>query len=364
MKEVIETLSNVLFTYGPFAIIVLLLLVAEPKLRRAKNEAPAEERRKHIVPYFLNWAAIFGLVIYSVYEWDRRNVGQGQTIKGTIGRLAGHETIWTDENESDSQLYLRKEAKGERDNLYFEYVWRLEAAKRFTGDAEVKFVVDRSTCSVGEQPFEYTLRVKPEFYNAHVGISYNREQNKMTVTSGNVKEEIAGRELPLISERQETSRSFFTTVAHAQGPFNGEQIAKGLEAPDPNVRRNTRAELARGGAAALRWIEDVLANPGSSYRLRLGVIVALNNMPGLRVNTLRMTTVDAIIKAADDPDDVLRNEARGLIKRHQLIPLTVYEHYHYDGESHDFLPGKHLARGYLSLPLLQMSWCSGFSSVT
>jgi hypothetical protein len=91
------------------------------------------------------------------------------------------------------------------------------------------------------------------------------------------------------------------------------------------------------------WIDNVLRDNASSYRLRLGVLVALNNMPNLDAESLLPATVNAIQNTLNDPDDALRNEALGLAHKYQLIPVTVYEHFDLTGRSQVYGPGTYRA---------------------
>jgi hypothetical protein len=129
-----------------------------------------------------------------------------------------------------------------------------------------------------------------------------------------------------------------------QPAFSSYDFTVGLESSDAIVRRKTRYALSlQDQSVALPWIDSVLENKSSSYRLRLGVLVALNNMPNLLAESLSPATITAIQGALNDPDDALRNEALGLAKRYKLIPVIVYEHYDFTGKSQAYGPGKYRA---------------------
>ena len=89
-----------------------------------------------------------------------------------------------------------------------------------------------------------------------------------------------------------------------------------LESYDPLVRRDARDELAKRGPAALPDIEKVLVSNKSSYRLRLGIIVALNKMQGLKADSLSSEAYGAIVRAQNDPDPTLSDEASRFVKRY------------------------------------------------
>src|ERR1700720_3408546 len=80
---------NILYTYGPFAILVFLIFVAERKSRTAMKGASGGEKKTLLVGvligvYVLNWIAIFSLVIFSVYAWKQLNLDTRPTISGYL----------------------------------------------------------------------------------------------------------------------------------------------------------------------------------------------------------------------------------------------------------------------------------------
>jgi hypothetical protein len=345
----VEAWPKLLLTYGPFAILVLLVFITERKSRVAKNEAAPGEKRTLVIIYLLNWLAIFSLVIFSSYVWFRINVDREITIKGKIENLSGLEAV-----TSTAKMYLRSVylAPGRAD-----YEWRLVGDDRWPDGDTINFTFNPSMCAAKESEItDFTLTVKPAFYDKEVRIAYSPAENKMFVYYDGKQEELPrSQRLIAYAEEPAPERGLFTTVAHAQEPFSAEGFARSLDSPDVNIRRAARGDLAKRGAAAVPWIEQVLADPRTGYRVRLGVIVALNNMPELRADTLKPATLEAIKKAADDPDDTLRNEARSFIGKHQSAlsqtatfsspsaPVVVYRHYSFDGESQEFKPGVYRA---------------------
>jgi hypothetical protein len=105
-------------------------------------------------------------------------------------------------------------------------------------------------------------------------------------------------------------------TAHAQGEFSPTDFLNRLESADPIIRRDARRDLALLGTVPLPWMQKVLADPTSSYRLRLGVISALSQMSEPNPGTLSSATVDVILKASTDSDKPLRDAARQYIVNH------------------------------------------------
>ena len=102
-----EAWIKLLYTYGPFAILVFLVFVTERKTRIAKNEAPPDEKPRLMLLYLLNWVVIFGLVLYSMYAWSRMNLSTEHMIEGRIENLSGREVVATGSAGSSSFYVLR-----------------------------------------------------------------------------------------------------------------------------------------------------------------------------------------------------------------------------------------------------------------
>jgi hypothetical protein len=341
-----------LFTYGPFAILVFMFFVAEGKARRAMKEARVEDAKTFTIVYVLNWVVIFGLIIFSVFAWSWLNLKLEPTIKGRIENLKGGDNITT----NTANMFLWRHIIS-LDRSDFE--WRLEGIKRFAEGEKVTIILvpepPKSTGTSedaivkGEADIKnYELTIRSEFYDHDVRIVYRRDQKKMFVHEDGKEVELPETTQLLAGTQTEPDSEFFMTVAHAQDTFREADFRSSLESSDVVVRRYARTDLAKQGQAGLNFVEEVLAEPKSSYRLKLGVIVALNNMPNLRVDGLKHKTIEAIQVAAADSDEALRNEALGFLAKHNLarnatMPVTVCEHINFGGRCQGFGPGSYRA---------------------
>src|SRR5215203_2604949 len=332
--ETAEAWIKLLYTYGPFAILVFFVFVTERKSRIAKNEAPREEKARLMIVYLLNWVIIFGLVLFSMYAWTRINLDGEPTIKGRIENLSGREVIST----GSAFFYVHR--------VYVvagraEYMWRLVGPKRFANGEKITIVLDPNDPNLGEAGITTNeLTIKSAFYDREVRISYRRDVNKLYVDDGGRQVELPQTQ-QMIADQPKQLWDFFSTTALAQGSYQSDAFANSLESPDPVIRLKARADLARQGAAAIPWIEDVLGNPKSSYRLRLGTIIALNNMSAVDTQALRPSTVAAIQSSAGDSDQVLRSESLKFLNRYRIpFPVTVYEHANSAGRSQGFGEGQ------------------------
>ena len=332
----IEVWAKTLYLYGPFAILLFLAFVTEKKARTAWQESTKSDKPSPVFVglYALNWIAMIAVAMYSVYAWKQVNLDRPPEIWGTIQSLPEAESLST----SFDDLYLRKIPKNVIGTA--DYEWLL-----FNKDKRRK---DGETITFTLKEFDYDLPIQSDFYQRKVRL---RRENDDIFLFDQSKPLVKRKGLtpqPKPPATQPTQLSdLFTRVAYAeseQESYSFEDIAVGLQSPDTVVRRQARVALANmDQATALDWIDRVL--PSSSYRLRLGVIVALNNMPNLsrEALTLKTNTVGAIQKALTDPDATLRNEAFNLATKYKLVPVIVFQDINYSGKAQGFGPGAYRA---------------------
>lgn len=338
-----ETWTKLLYAYGPNAFLLVLIYPIYKRIhsawREAKQSSNQREQTIFLGLYSLTWLVILGVGIYSVYAWYRINLVQRPQITGTVENLSNVETLST----TFADLYLHKNPKG---GGYSDYdLLLINKDKKWVDGAKVKFTIQtpRPNSQDGSL-FEYELPIQSAFYET--GVVLRRRAGKLILVHNGQETELQGELLPENAQPTavlpEPSWELFPTV-HAttrQQAFSSEDFSIGLESPDAIVRRKTRYELAlEDQSVAVPWIDSVLKDKTSSYRLRLGVLVALNNMPNLPAESLMPATIAAIQHTLNNPDDALRNEALGLAKKYKLIPVTVYEHINYSGKSQAYGPG-------------------------
>ena len=313
-----ENWIKLLYTYGPFALLVFFLFVGEAKARSAVKDAIPEAKREGLVIYALTWAAIFGLLIVAVSAWYQNNFPKEFDIAGQLQGLQGSETIYVETSSPDSALYLNKQYLGRSSR--FTYHWRLVSQKRLPDGEAIRIMLDPG--NENQPAWSYTLKVLSDYYAQPVTVLYDRGVGHMKVSCGTRPQE----ELTGLPETEATAAaisprpSFWHAVVYAQSRPNIRQIVMGLESNDPIMRRNARYDLVAQGAAALPALNQLLSDPGSSYRLRLGGISALNQMKGVDMKPLSPAAFATVQKATSDPDVVLRTEAGKFLAAHPAPP--------------------------------------------
>jgi hypothetical protein len=336
---------KLLATYGPYALLMLLVLVTERKIWRAFKDSPEPEKKKFASLYIANWLFFFGVAIFAVYAWKRVNLDKPPEIRGMIENISNSEVL----SSNVADLYLHRVRQD--NDRYSNYEWLLvNREQRETGETIV-FTIDGSKPE-SERIYDYELPIRADFYTGKVYI--RRDQDDLYLKGETQplpkRKKLIGSPpiaAPTTTTKLQRPLEFFTTTAYAQNVQTGFSVgdfAIGLESPDAIVRRKTREDLANlDQATALPWIDEILQNQKSSYRLKLGVIVALNNMPNLRGESLRPATIAAIQSALGHPDPSLRNEAFSLARRYDLVPVTVWEHIDFSGKYQGFGPGSYRA---------------------
>ena len=343
-----------LFKYGPFAILILLVVVVERTLYSRMKAAAAPDRKMFRTLYFSNWVVILGAIVYCVVFWSLTYGGKAEIV-GTIENLSTMEVLGT----TQAQLYLHKKIKS---LSLTDYQWRLVSDKPFPDGAKVSLTITVPKPDIETEGrkfptepdlWEYKLPIESYFYDEEVVL--RRKQDKLFLVHNGSEKELEGellRNNALPKPGEVTASWAIFPVAHAQAQaqvaqqaFSPAEFTVGLESPDIIVRRKARAELAsQDPAVTLPWIDQVL-NQKSSYRLRLGVIVALNGIPQskLSVDRIPQSTIDALQVAVGDSDYTLRNEAVNFLNRYGLVPAFIYEHTDARGKAQAYAQGKYRA---------------------
>lgn len=310
-----ESWIKLLYTYGPFALLVFFVFVAERKARTAlkeTSEASLGTRRTLLGIYGATWGAIFGLVVFAMIVWYQINLPSETSMYGTFGKLEGSETVASDTDK----LFLHRNYEDGKGRFHYE--WRLITPRKLPDSAKVRLTFDRSQPQ-SEWVRDYELTVRSSFYDSEVRLVFDREHEKLLLKHDGKEEELVPlNKLAAVDSRQ--ARSFLIGTAYAQGPFSASEFTKRLESNDPIIRRDARKDLAAQGQAALPWIQAVLTDGQSSYRLRLGIIVAMNQMSDLPTHQLSQAVIDAIADASVHPDPTLRAEASRLLKKIRQPP--------------------------------------------
>ena len=294
-----EQWAKLLYTYGPFALLVLFVFVIEWKARSLLKDS-SSPRLLSVSLYLLNWFMIFVLCGAIVYIWFQLNLPQGAMIQGALTHLNQDETVFSD----SPRLYLQR-IYGEKNR--FGYNWLLITPKRLPEGEKQSFTINFGQGD-NARAFTYDLTIRPSFYRSDVHLTYERDSKKLLLDHEGKQEELVPRE-DVAAERTNKASWRLLPIAYAQSSASLDEIFKSLESDDPIIRRDARRDLAAQGQAALPRIEKTLQDPKSSYRVQLGAIVALNNMRNVTVSQETRVAIADIYARYKEQDPVLGSEA-------------------------------------------------------
>lgn len=298
-----EDWVKVLYTYGPFALLVFFMVYGEARARSAVRDAGVS-KKVSIPIYLTNWIVIFVLMGFALSAWYRLTFNSEFTIRGTLQHLQGAETLAS----KDNNLFLsRRYGPGGR----FDYAWRLITQKRLQEGDQVPFVLEVGTPD-SENIRNYVLPIHADFYNGEITLSYDRGKDKLLLHDGKRDEELQS-EAVRVARDEAAPRALFVWKVEAQAGQPPVPLKERLEASDPIIRREAREDLAAQRQQEWQFIESALADPTSSYRVKLGVISALSGNKCEDLNKLSATALGSVIRASGDPEPTLRGVARGCL---------------------------------------------------
>jgi hypothetical protein len=314
--DLADTWTKLLFTYGPFALLVFSAFVLEKKARNQMVSSPGETIPVAI--YVSTWILIFAMAATITIVWIKLNVSvQEFRIRGKLEGLQGDEQLRT----RFKLMYARREY-GERSK--FDYDWLILSSKKLDDGQDVLLLIDRSTSPEHEDIQTFRLPILSSFYDvdSEVDLFYDRAKRTISFEAGKATKILT----PVEYEPEPSHSKFegwmsrFSGVVYAQSQPSFKDLAKQLQSTDPIIRLDARTQLAQLGQTAIPFIQEVLVNSSSPYLLKLGSLSALNNkMKSSPLSTLNPPSRCAIVQASFDDDDTLRYEAQQLVQKNPQI---------------------------------------------
>ena len=290
---------KILYTYGPFALLVFFVYVIEGRVRAALKDTSVPARISTTI-YAATWVAIFVLCGSVVFIWIRLNVTDEATIYGTFENISAAQTI-----SSRRSMYLRRDY--ERSNGIYDYQLRLVTPRRLPDGHRVDFDFSDSPNGISTR---YGFAVRTSFYESPVAIRYVPSARGFVLEHAGTTEKLQPPAVDAaVSDVPVTwsAFSFLPTLFARQTPSR-DTVYQRLDTLDPVIRRMARDELAARAKTELPQIERLLVSNGS-VRVRVGVLSALNVSRAFNVDALSDDAYLAIVRAASDTDPALADEA-------------------------------------------------------
>jgi len=295
--------------YGPIALFVFMVFVLLGMARATKGLS-AQQKKVQNFAFGLVWLSIFVLAGMIVVSWWHGNFPQEFVVRGTISNLTYPQTITTFQ-----PVFLHRRPVA---GLDFEYDWRFISPDRFTGPLELLMQkgVGSGKNAGGTALLKYKILIQPDFYREVVDIAYDPATDVMVVHHGSFTERIMPTPTAFASDAPETTKVVTledVVYASTEKQVKTEELIKALDVDDPLIRANSRRELIALDGSAVPDLERALITPDSSYRLRVGILSTLKEIPGVN-QFLSEKGRCAIAEAAKESDSLLSAPAEAMIK--------------------------------------------------
>jgi hypothetical protein len=295
---------KLLATYGPFALLVLLVFVIERKAWAELRDHEHPRKAAYLV-YGGTWLAIFGVCAVIVWVWIRLNLpGDEFTIRGRLVGLGKTEQLFSESEDT----YLRRAYSGSAKG---NFVFRIISPRKLVGAEPVELHIDHGD----ETESVFQLAIEPWFYEEghEVRLTYDRLQDRLNLNEAAgpspVPRLASNIRTPTGSIEQESSASRFlfpTVYAQSEMVSFWDDLAAGLDSPDPIIRMDTRQSIVKLGSDTRPFLESLLYDPGSSTRMLVGVLNILNSGTDFAVDRQAQCNIQDL---ASSPDPVLKTEA-------------------------------------------------------
>lgn len=306
---------------GPFALLPFTALVLE-RVAYARARDPKIPAGTRNWVYATAWVVIFALCGLVIYFWlPNRPRQQEAMMRGRIyGLSVQHRLRATGPDSAHVRVFTYRNPQ-QVDQLY----WRTFSNNPLDDKSEIVFLLDLSSHD-SEQTLRFPFRAHTAYYGPSVEVSlrYDGSRRKLVFENSPAgkPEEIDGTPVVLadaLAPPRGGLARFFTVHAQSQ-PALVSLLAR-LESDDPLIRLTARKQLAGLGPEAVSAIDRILGNIDSSYRARLGVIVAANEMPALRASSLSAAAWCEVWRSSQTGDETLKTQA-GLLLKKQPSPVN------------------------------------------
>jgi WD40 repeat protein len=307
-----EVLVKLLFQYGPFAILVLYVSVTIPQALKFFKKTPQNKNGTARFILIANWIAFFVISAICIYVWVEFNVKDAAIIQGQLIGLPEGTSV----TSPFQNLYLRR-VYGQKERA--DFLWAIIRSQKLPRGEPIDFYIQEPG---NNNPPIYKLPVDDDMYNDVVVLTYHAATKKLCRERGREQSCLEKRDL-ISGKQQQTNQAegsgfqWIPTV-HAQGKTDLTGMSARLDSNDPVVREGAWKDLVAVGQDASDYVSRVLSDPKSSSRLRLSVLVALND-PKAKWSLTQQANC-AILHAVNNPDPTLKEQADKYVSAHRDLP--------------------------------------------
>jgi hypothetical protein len=296
---------SLLGDYGPMALFVFMVFVLWQIASRNKG-LTVQQKKIQAVALSGVWLSIFILAAMIVVVYFRTRFPSEFQIRGYIHNLEDPSTITTRDN-----LFLKVKYGAYKD---FDYEWRIITPQRMEG--RVAFLLQKGAAD--HNPYRYEIPIRSDFYHGVVDITYDPASGKMKLVHGSEEETLEPKIEEAALPLRPIEKRFWADIVYASGPqsqLDPALLVGALDANDPIIRQNARAQLITMASKSAPALEHVFLDVSSSSRLRLEALRTLNGSSSLQNKDFSREAKCAIAKLADDPDESVRDQVSQLASK-------------------------------------------------
>jgi hypothetical protein len=310
--------------YGPFALLPFALLAIERTAANRAHDVKLPETTRNRA-YAAAWILIFLLCIAVVAFWAANRPRASEAMmRGRITGLGLSQRLRASGPEMANVRVFTYRDPQQTDQVF----WRTFSASPLDEQTELDFLIDSSTES-HEETWSYSFSPSRSYFDSPLEVRFSYDPSKNTVEfdnppKGKPKMLLDGKKVTVLTELRRAPQPWapWSTVVLAQSKPSVQAIAPNLESEDPLIRLTARKQLASLGPQATEYINKTLVDPASTYRVKLGVMVAANQMTGFRPETLSPAAWCTVWRSAEGGDDTAKTQANLLLKK-QNAPVNA-----------------------------------------
>jgi hypothetical protein len=189
-RDGLATVAKILFQYGPFAIILLLLYkghsAAQENKKAALSQSDLVERRLAQALYIAVWFAIFACLFFSSYVWYRINVPTTTVFVGELANLGADDNVFFQNREVTWKEGTVAAIKT--------ITWTYVSSAPLKDPLTLEFIVQRtavaSPSGVAPKALLFRLRLDRDALNHDVRVDYDRKNQNLSVKIDGRPEEV------------------------------------------------------------------------------------------------------------------------------------------------------------------------------
>ncbi|HET9219142.1 MAG TPA: hypothetical protein VFR18_19310 [Terriglobia bacterium] len=308
--------NELLKNYGPFALLPFTVFVIEKLAFKRVRDTNLPKTVRNTA-YAAAWITIFALCGLVVFFWySLLPAPKEAMIRGKVTGLPILNTFRASGPDMANFRVFTYRDPQQTDQLF----WRAYSVDPLAESTTLSILIDHTT-PTSEMTWRFHFSTKKQYYDPSMELNFvfdpKEEALKLMNHPSGQPETLKG-ERVVVDASPASGRlprlPWFGTVAAQTTPSASATIAN-LESSDSLVRLTARRQLATLGPTAAKDMDRALSAPGASYRTKLGVIVAANQMPGFRQEQFGLSAWCEVWASAQTGDATLKDQANQLLRK-------------------------------------------------